>query len=220
MRRPRFVSNSAIIIIGVGRRMWWVSYCLSATLSPTAPLEVAPHLCLSHTITLPSLSCSHNMVQWLLIVTLVPSHVLGNQVSSEKCYVNHHIFDAGFEKIVRRGNSLILLLAFTFNAPSGEKVNITGLFKFPTPVAGSINILQRVGPDYKPLLGNILLRSEDGQRIRALEMTHANNVDTVVYDMFQKWISEDENPTWGALVLHLQHASLRTLARDIESVLI
>ena len=127
--------------------------------------------------------------------------------------MNHHVFDAGFEKKVRRGNSFILLLAFIFNAPSGEKVNITGLFKFPTPAAGSINILQRVGPDYKPLLGNILLRSEDGQRIRALEITHANNVDRVVYDMFQKWISEDENPTWGALVLHLQHASLRTLAR-------
>ena len=114
----------------------------------------------------------------------------------------------------------LLSFFFSFICTADDRVKITSLPRFPTPVAGSINILQRVGPDYKPLLGNILLRSEDGQRIRALEMTHANNVDTVVYDMFQKWISEDKNPTWGALVLHLQHASLRTLARDVESALI
>ena len=47
---------------------------------------------------------------------------------------------------------------------------------FSTPV-GTINILQRVGPDYKPLLGNILLKSHDGQRIKSLEMTNSNNVD-------------------------------------------
>jgi ankyrin repeat protein len=100
-----------------------------------------------------------------------------------------------------------------------EKVNIPSLILFPTP-AGTINILQRVGPDYKPLLGNILLRSEDGQRIRTLEMTHSHNVDGVVYDMFQKWITEDEDCTWGALVVHLHHASLGALARDIQSALI
>ena len=90
---------------------------------------------------------------------------------------------------------------------------------FPTPV-GTINILQRVGPDYKPLLGNILLKSHYGQRIRGIEMTNSNNVDLVVYDMFQKWCTEDEECTWGALVLHLNEANLRSLASDIESALI
>ena len=98
-------------------------------------------------------------------------------------------------------------------------MNIPSLILFPTP-AGTINVLQRVGPDYKPLLGNILLRSEDGQRIRTLEMTHSHNVDGVVYDIFQKWITEDEDCTWGALVLHLQRARLGALARDIQSAFI
>ena len=77
-----------------------------------------------------------------------------------------------------------------------------------------------MGPDYKPLLGNILLKSEDGQRIRALEMTHYGTVDRVVYDMFQKWCTEDEDCTWGNLVLHLKQANLRPLATDVESALL
>ena len=100
-----------------------------------------------------------------------------------------------------------------------DRVSLMILPRFSTPV-GTINILQRVGPDYKPLLGNILLKSHDGQRIKSLEITNSNNVDRVVYDMFQTWCSEDENCTWGALVLHLQQANLRSLARDIESALI
>ena len=99
-----------------------------------------------------------------------------------------------------------------------DRVSLVILPRFSTPV-GTINILQRVGPDYKPLLGNILLKSHDGQRIKSLEMTNSNNVDRVVYDMFQTWCSEDENCTWGALVLHLQQANLRSLARDIEFVM-
>ncbi|CAI8011485.1 hypothetical protein GBAR_LOCUS7406 [Geodia barretti] len=135
----------------------------------------------------------------------VPSEVISSTFSASTSEIKQPVpvVSPDFKKAVSRG----------------DKVYITSLSRFPTP-AGTINILQRVGPDYKPLLGNILLRSEDGQRIRALEMTHSHNVDGVVYDMFQKWITEDEDCTWGALVLHLQHASLGTLARDILSALI
>ena len=101
----------------------------------------------------------------------------------------------------------------------GDRVNLISLSSFSTP-SGTINILQRVGPDYKPLLGNILLKSEDGQRIRALEMTHSNRVDEIVYAMFQKWRMEDEDCTWGALILHLKHSNLISLATLIESSLL
>ena len=98
-------------------------------------------------------------------------------------------------------------------------MDLISLARFPTP-SGTINILQRVGPDYKPLLGNILLKSEDGTRIRALEMTHYGTVDQIVYAMFQNWCTEDEDCTWGALVLHLKQSNLTSLATLIQSSLL
>jgi hypothetical protein len=93
------------------------------------------------------------------------------------------------------------------------------LQKFLTP-AGTINIFERVGPDYKPFLGNILLRSDDGQRIRGLEVTHSRDVEQVVYSMFQRWCIEDEDCSWGRLVSILEEANLGPLAWDIDSALI
>ena len=98
-------------------------------------------------------------------------------------------------------------------------MSILSLQNFATP-AGTINIMQRVGTNYQPLLGNVLLKSRDGQRVKTIEMSKNNDVERVVYDIFQKWLTEDEECTWGALVAHLKQAKLATLARDIESALI
>ena len=101
----------------------------------------------------------------------------------------------------------------------GDRVDVVALQRFSTP-SQTVNILQRVGSNYKPMLGNILLRSHNGGRVRSCEMTHHGDVDQVVYDIFQKWCTEDDTCTWGQLVLHLRAANLNPLANDIDSVLI
>ena len=98
-------------------------------------------------------------------------------------------------------------------------MNVVALQSFSTP-SQTINILRRVGTNYKPMLGNILLKSPDGGRVLTCEMTHHANVDEVVYDIFQKWCTEDDTCTWGQLVLHLRAANLNPLANDIDSVLV
>ena len=167
-------------------------------------------------------------VQVFVYIQLPPLLLPHSQLFQASSSLDHtydtlYYFHAGFKKTVKRGVFMIINFISLANSisyfTSGERVTLTDLQRFPTPV-GTINILQRVGPDYKPLLGNILLKSHDGQRIRGIEMTNSNNVDLVVYDMFQKWCTEDEECTWRALVLHLNEANLRSLASDIESALI
>ena len=78
--------------------------------------------------------------------------------------------------------------------------------------------MQGVVPQYKRL-GNILLKDPNGVRVLAMEKSHAYNVDEVVYDIFQKWLVEDAEATWGKLVQCLKDANLNPLAQEIESCL-
>ena len=98
-------------------------------------------------------------------------------------------------------------------------MDLIALTKF-TSQSGTINILQRVGPHYKPMLGNILLKSPDGTRVQTIEKTHKGSVDDVVYDIFRIWCSHDAECTWEKLVLYLCEAQLNFLAVDIDAALI
>ena len=53
----------------------------------------------------------------------------------------------------------------------------------------------------------------------AIEMTNKNKTDDVIYDIFQKWLVEDTDATWGKLVQCLVQADLISLAQDIGSCL-
>ena len=94
-----------------------------------------------------------------------------------------------------------------------DKPNLSTLMNF-----GSINIMQRVVPKYKQL-GNILLEDPNGVRVMAMEMSHAYNVDDVVYGIFREWLEKDTDATWSKLVKCLKKASLDPLAQEIESCL-
>ena len=111
------------------------------------------------------------------------------------------------------------LFPATFITVPGDRVVILGLQQFSTP-SGRLNILQQVGTDYKPMLGNILLKSQNGKRVQTIETTFGHNVDNVVYDIFQKWSSEDGDCTWGKLVQCLRDSNLNPLANDIDSCLL
>ena len=102
---------------------------------------------------------------------------------------------------------------------AGDRVDLMALMKF-TSQSGTINILQRVGPHYKPMLGNVLLKSPDGTRVQTIEKTHRGNVDDVVYDIFRIWCTHDAECTWDKLVLHLRESQLNFLADDIDAALI
>ena len=87
---------------------------------------------------------------------------------------------------------------------------------FPHP-SGNINIMQEVVPQYRQL-GNILLQDPNGVRVMAIEKTH-HHVHDVVYDIFQRWLIQDVDATWGKLVQCLKDVSLSPLAAKINSCL-
>ena len=94
---------------------------------------------------------------------------------------------------------------------SDGKADLTTLQKFPH-LSGVINIMQQVVPQYKQL-GNILLNDPNGVRVQAIELDNPHHVNNVVYSIFQKWIVEDANATWGKLVQCLECINLRPLAQ-------
>ena len=108
------------------------------------------------------------------------------------------------------------MLLHSCNCLDGRPDLVT-LEKFPHP-SRDINIMQGVVPQYKRL-SNILLKDPNGVRVLAMEKSHAYNVDEVVYDIFQKWLVEDAEATWGKLVQCLKDANLNPLAQEIESCL-
>ena len=73
-------------------------------------------------------------------------------------------------------------------------------------------------PRYKQL-GNILLKSSDGVRVLGIEMSNPGNVNNAVYSIFQTWLLEDADATWGKLVNLLKDVNLNTLAEGIDSCL-
>lgn len=104
----------------------------------------------------------------------------------------------------------------TYNYTDG-KPDLTALQKFPHP-SGVINIMQQVVPQYK-LLGNILLKDPNGVRVEAIELDNPHHVNNVVYSIFQKWLVEDTDATWGKLVQCLDCVNLCPLAQGINSCL-
>lgn len=80
--------------------------------------------------------------------------------------------------------------------------------------------MQRIGTKYKPRLGNILLKSYDGQRLKSIEMTHHGDVEQVVYDIFQKWCTEEGDCSWEKLIQILKDSDLNTLATNIDESLL
>ena len=100
---------------------------------------------------------------------------------------------------------------------AGDRPNLYVLNAFPHP-SGDINISEQVTPKYRQL-GNILLNNANGVRVQAIEMYNNSRMDSVVYDIFQKWLVEDSDATWGKLVQCLMQAGLISLAQDIDSCL-
>ena len=91
------------------------------------------------------------------------------------------------------------------------------LRKFPTP-SGSINILEKVGSKFKEI-GNILLQSDDGAKVKTIEMSKNGDVDNIVHEIFRKWINESVESTWGHLVQCLRDVNLDPLADKIDRCL-
>ena len=83
--------------------------------------------------------------------------------------------------------------------------------------SGKINIMQEVVPQFRQL-GNILLQDPKGVRVMAIQMSHGH-VDGVVYEIFQRWLIQDVDATWGKLVQCLEDANLSPLAAKINSCL-
>ena len=71
------------------------------------------------------------------------------------------------------------------------------------------------------MLGNILLNSDDGAQVQALELQYKSNPEHIIYDIFRKWLCTDKEATWRKLVQSLRDASIEfnTLAKDIEDCL-
>ena len=101
---------------------------------------------------------------------------------------------------------------------AGERPDLIILTKFPTP-SGDVNIMQAVAPRYREL-GNILLNSPDGTRVATIELYHQYRPESIIYDIFQKWVTEDTTATWGKLVQCLRDIGLHPLAFHIESCLV
>ena len=112
---------------------------------------------------------------------------------------------------------VIIILLLLYFLSVGDRPNLSTIHKFPRP-SGDINILEQATPKHRQL-GNILLNSSNGVRVQAIELSNNSRMDSVVYDIFQKWLVEDSDATWGKLVQCLMQAGLTPLAQDIDSCL-
>lgn len=67
-------------------------------------------------------------------------------------------------------------------------------------------------------LGNALLNSPRGERVREIQSHNRQGSNrAVLYDIFQTWLTEDDQATWEKLVQHLYNANLTNLAEAIET---
>ena len=67
-------------------------------------------------------------------------------------------------------------------------------------------------------IGNVLLKNPQGERVREIQIHNRHgNSKAVLYDIFQTWLTEDEQATWEKLVQHLYKASLSHIAEGIET---
>lgn len=98
-----------------------------------------------------------------------------------------------------------------------ETPDLIVLRRFHTP-SRDINIMQEVGPKYREV-GNILLKSPHGVKVRNIEVTCREKVDDIVYEIFRLWITESTGATWSSLVECLKSVSLNRLAQEIGSCL-
>ena len=66
-------------------------------------------------------------------------------------------------------------------------------------------------------LGNVLLKSPQGERVREIQSHNRQGSSrAVLYDIFQTWLTEEDNATWDKLVQHLYKVNLTSLAERIE----
>ena len=91
------------------------------------------------------------------------------------------------------------------------------LNKFPCP-SGGINILTKAASRYR-MLGTILLNSPDGTEVQIIEQRHGKDPYNTTYDIFQKWLTSDEEASWKKLVQCLRDVELNVVAKDIEDYL-
>lgn len=103
------------------------------------------------------------------------------------------------------------------------KPDIRLLNRFPclSRPSGYIDILTQAASHYQTV-GNILLNSPDGARVRVIELRHNRDPYPIIYDIFQIWLSSDETASWRKLVLCFRDAAdeLSTVAKDIENTLV
>ena len=66
-------------------------------------------------------------------------------------------------------------------------------------------------------LGNVLLKSPQGERVREIQSLNQQGSNrAVLYDILQTWVTEEEGATWEKLVEHLYTVNLSSLAESIE----
>ena len=88
------------------------------------------------------------------------------------------------------------------------------LNKFPCP-SGGINILTEAASCYS-MLGIILLNDPNGREVQIIEQKYNNDASRIMFDIFRKWLTKDEEASWKKLVWCLREVELNVVAKDIE----
>ena len=102
----------------------------------------------------------------------------------------------------------------------GERPKLTKLLSFPTTTAGSINITEKVGTNYKAL-GIMLLQDDDGTLVNQIVSDCHHKSAAITLEILERWIRGGgrQPVTWQTLTKTLKIIELTELASTIESSL-
>ena len=93
---------------------------------------------------------------------------------------------------------------------------MANLWKLPVTIKGKeVKIISRASASYRKI-GYYLLNDADGTIVKSLEK--ADPTDTLC-EIFEKWLRNHPERSWGKIVNCLKHCDLGNLAEDVETAL-
>ena len=84
-----------------------------------------------------------------------------------------------------------------------------------TTSEGELRIVEESACKYKEI-GIILLKDNNGVKVQAIKRAVGNDLVDVVYEIYCRWIREDEDHSWKKLTQCLRDCDLNVLAWNIE----
>ena len=96
-----------------------------------------------------------------------------------------------------------------------EKPNLITLTKMTTRAGTEIKVIENSANHYKNI-GRNLLNDRYGERVETIEKTMRGDGESIIHEIYKKWVREDKNCSWVTLAECFRDCNLHRLASDIE----